>query len=163
MKNSPPVVWKFKKWQDRKNMVERTQQLKYALTTEEQKSSVSVHTEGITEWKSHAVLVYFKMECTRLLTEKSMLIGSSLPCAGIPFWCNNFIHKDWVSWLVFLEDKRFDLLMERQAAVIILVYFPPNSRITPQVSDFWWTLKKDVFWILDHIYSLLLFFPLYFL
>lgn len=32
-------------------MVERTQQLKYALTTEEQKSSVSVHTEGITERK----------------------------------------------------------------------------------------------------------------
>lgn len=113
--------------------------------------------------KSHAVLVYSKMECPRLLTEKSLLMGSSLPCASIPFWCNNFIHKDWVSWLVFLEDKRFDLLMERQTAVIILVYFPPNSRITPQVSDFWWTLRKYVFWILDHIYSLLLFFPIYFL
>lgn len=157
---------KFKKWQDRKNMVERTQQLKYTSTliAEEQKLSVSVHTwKHYRTKKSHAVLVYSKMECPRLLTEKSLLMGSSLPCASIPFWCNNFIHKDWVSWLVFLEDKRFDLLMERQTAVIILVYFPPNSRITPQVSDFWWTLRKYVFWILDHIYSLLLFFPIYFL
>lgn len=63
MKNSPPVVWKFKKWQDRKNMVEKSQQLKYMFITEEQKSYVSVHTEGITEGKNHAILVYFKMEC----------------------------------------------------------------------------------------------------
>lgn len=28
---------------------------------------------------------------------------------------------------MFLEDKRFDLLVERQTAVIVLVYFPPRA------------------------------------
>lgn len=44
-------MWKSKKWQDRKNTVERTQQLKCMFITADQKSSLSVHAEGITEQK----------------------------------------------------------------------------------------------------------------
>lgn len=149
MNNSPPVVWKFKKWQYIKSTGERTQQLEDLFIAEEQKSSTSGHIEGIMEWKkacNFCSTSRWNVPVTRLLRNVFLRDLLFQHCTSMPFWLNNFIFKDWVSWLVFLEDKRSNLLMERQIAVIILACFPPLlCAVSPESTAEVWFLNKYVF------------------
>lgn len=145
-------MWKFKKWQYIRSTGERTQQLEYVFITEEQKST-SVHIEGITEWKKRRVFVvlqegmYQSPGCwLRNLFLRDLLFPH---CASMPFDATTLSSK------IELVDKRFDLLMERQTAVIIVVYFPlPSMQLSPKESDFCWTLNKYIFkpWTISSVY-----------